>query len=128
MEKFISDTGLDLSRRQDVAIMEKTTLCICISETEAQRYGSRIQAVYKRDNAWLSRSPSRLGLKPYGEPLLYITAKPWKLQKENKAMMELSLLPVNPCFGWEGDTTKGFGIDVIIDLIEQCPVRSISTK
>lgn len=45
MEKFISDTGLDSSRRQDVTIMEKTTSCICASETEAQRYGSRIQAV-----------------------------------------------------------------------------------
>lgn len=34
-----------MSRRRDVAIMEKTTLHLCASETEAQRYRSCIRAV-----------------------------------------------------------------------------------
>lgn len=45
MEKCISNTGLDVSRKQDVAIMEKTTSCFWASETEAQRNRSWIQAV-----------------------------------------------------------------------------------
>ncbi len=113
---------MDLSRRQDVEIMEKTTSCICASETEAQRYGSRIQdvstSVIMHDYPAL---PQDSGLSRMGASPVY-HGKALKTAEENKAHDGAVIVASYHCLGGMETDNEGLGIDAIIDLIEQWPV------